>query len=166
MDANGNNLRRLNTEITNTPLFADLTWSPDGKRIAYVTPQDIHTQLFVDVYVMDANGSNNRRLTELLYTDTGGGAAEPAWSPDGTQIIFVSDREGKDEIYLMNADGSNQHNLTNNPARDSSPTWHPETKRGEHVGSPHTNPKRHRAIRELRHALLVTFGAVILNPLP
>jgi TolB protein len=45
-----------------------------------------------------------------------------AWSPDGTQIVFTR----MFEIYVMNADGSNPRNLTNNPADDSFPMWSPD----------------------------------------
>ena len=47
----------------------------------------------------------------------------PAWSPDGKKITFVTDRDGNYEIYVMDADGSNQKNLTNNPAEDTEPEW-------------------------------------------
>jgi Tol biopolymer transport system component len=42
------------------------------------------------------------------------------------KIIFTSDRDGNDEIYVMNTDGSGQTNLTNNPATDSRPAWSPD----------------------------------------
>src|SRR4030042_989106 len=44
----------------------------------------------------------------------------PAWSPDGAKIAFLSNRDGNVEIYVMNADGSAQTNITNNEAPDSS----------------------------------------------
>ena len=47
------------------------------------------------------------------------------WSPDGTQIAFVSDRDGNREIYVMNANGTGQTRLTNNPAADNNPDWQP-----------------------------------------
>ena len=50
----------------------------------------------------------------------------PSWSPDGGSIVFVSDRDGNFEIYVMNADGSNQRRLTNNPAEDIAPSWSPD----------------------------------------
>jgi hypothetical protein len=52
----------------------------------------------------------------------------PALSPDGQEVVFMSQREGNWEIYLINADGSNLRRLTNNPARDGLPTWSPDGK--------------------------------------
>ncbi len=46
-------------------------------------------------------------------------------SPDGRQIAFTSGRDGNEEIYVMSPDGSNQTNLTNNPADESYPDWSP-----------------------------------------
>ncbi|MCJ7654035.1 MAG: hypothetical protein MUO97_01835, partial [Dehalococcoidia bacterium] len=49
-----------------------------------------------------------------------------AWSPDGTKIAFCSImNDGNIEIYVMNTDGSNQINLTNNPTFDCAPAWSP-----------------------------------------
>ena len=70
-----------------------------------------------EVYVMNADGSGVTRLT------TTGGVFEPAWSPDGTKIVFENERDG--EIYVMNADGSGARNLTNSPATDGRPAWRP-----------------------------------------
>ena len=50
----------------------------------------------------------------------------PAWSPDGKKIAFDSDRDGNWEIYVMNADGSNPINLTNNNGVDWYSTWSPD----------------------------------------
>ena len=49
------------------------------------------------------------------------------WSPDFSEVAFVSDRDGNLEIYLMAADGSNPRNLTNDPGADFGPTFRPAT---------------------------------------
>ena len=50
----------------------------------------------------------------------------PYWSSDGTRIAFISNRDGNNEIYVMDADGSNQTNLTNNDVYDDFPNWSPD----------------------------------------
>jgi Tol biopolymer transport system component len=49
----------------------------------------------------------------------------PTWSPDSQRIAFASLRDGNWEIYVMNADGSEQRNITKSPAQDESPVWRP-----------------------------------------
>ena len=51
--------------------------------------------------------------------------SDPAWSPDGSKIAFMSDRDNDIEIYVMEADGSHQRRLTNAPGRDAHPSWSP-----------------------------------------
>ena len=62
---------------------------------------------------------------ERLTNDTASDYS-PAWSPDGTEIAFESRRDGFYEIYVMDADGSNQTRLTNNTVLDESPAWSPD----------------------------------------
>ena len=59
-------------------------------------------------------------LVVLAAAACGGGASGPG------KIAFVSDRDGNREIYVMNADGSNQTRVTNNPALDYAPSWSPD----------------------------------------
>ena len=69
---------------------------------------------------MNADGSGQRRLTRAPRDDF-----DPAWSPDGRKIAFVSERDGNPEIYVMNTDGSGQRNLTRSPADDRLVAWSP-----------------------------------------
>lgn len=91
--------------LTNSETFdADPSFSPDGKHVVFVSIRDGNGE----IYSLDLDGSNLRRLTFNTKTDN-----HPAFSPDGTQILFTSDRENENaDVYLMNADGTNQTKLT------------------------------------------------------
>jgi Tol biopolymer transport system component len=106
----------------------ELTWSPDGRRAAFVSKRD--DWLAGDIFVADVDGNrlaNPRNLTprtdaspeiEPQYT--------PAWSPDGTRIAFTSYRSGGPAIWVMDADGGNAHSLTSSGEYiDALPTWAP-----------------------------------------
>ena len=67
-------------------------------QIAFVSDRDGNDE----IYVMDANGEELRKLTNNRFTD-----GQPSWSPDGKQIAFESDRERNYEIYVMDIDGDN-----------------------------------------------------------
>jgi TolB protein len=53
----------------------------------------------------------------------------PVWSPGGGKVVFSSRRDGNWEIYVVNANGSGQQNLTRNPARDGLPAWSPDARK-------------------------------------
>jgi dipeptidyl aminopeptidase/acylaminoacyl peptidase len=71
------------------------------------------------IYTISADGSGLAPLTNA-------GDFEPAWSADGQKIAFTSARDGNDEIYVMNADGSGQTRLTFSPGLDLAPAWSPD----------------------------------------
>jgi Tol biopolymer transport system component len=105
------------------------TWSPDGKQIAFFSDRDGNWEIYVTLAPhasagVNADGSNVRRLTNHPGQDH-----SPAWSPDGARIAFVSERDGNEEIYLMNPDGANLRRLTHNKAEDWFPAWSPDGKR-------------------------------------
>jgi TolB protein len=97
-------------------------WAPDGSRLAFVSDRGGIPQ----VYVMRADGTDVQPLTDLSR-----GAESPCWSPDGFWLAFVAytgDGTGikAREIYLMQADGSNQVRLTRNAFDDTEPDWPPQ----------------------------------------
>jgi Tol biopolymer transport system component/DNA-binding winged helix-turn-helix (wHTH) protein len=69
------------------------------------------------------------KSTLVRLTNNSAIDCRPVWSPDGRTIVFSSNRDGKYEIYLMDADGSNVRRLTNNLADDVNPNWSPDGRR-------------------------------------
>jgi len=82
------------------------------------------TQRNEEIYVMNADGTGERRLTTSPGHDSG-----PVWSPDGKRLAFFSRRGGNTDIYVMNADGSGVRRVTRSPAYDFTPTWSPDGRR-------------------------------------
>ena len=74
--------------------------------------------------MVNVDGSGITRLTNNSNRDE-----SPSFSPDGRRVAFVSDRDGNDEIYAMDADGLGVSRLTDNPSRDSDPSWSPDGRR-------------------------------------
>jgi Tol biopolymer transport system component len=98
---------------TTTPL-PPLSGSGGG-RIAFATNRDGN----YEIYVMNADGTDPRRLTYNPYEDR-----DPVWSPDGTQIAFSTSYGGSTDIYVINADGSNLRRLTTKGG--GGPAWSPD----------------------------------------
>jgi len=89
---------------------------------------------YAQVYVMEPDGSNLQRLTDITGKGKGEikGTLLPAWSPNRKKIAFISTRDGPWEIYVMDADGSNQQRLTYTPEigkGNSAPAWSPDGKK-------------------------------------
>ncbi len=94
------------------------SFSPDGRQIAFAaTAEGSSAQ---DIYVMNVDGTNVRRVTTHPDSDT-----TPTWSPSGTQIAFTSDRTGKPQIYVMNVDGSGLRRLPIPDGEADRATWAP-----------------------------------------
>ena len=97
-------------------------WSPDGRKIAFHSKDRGNW----DIHVTDIGSGKATRLTSHKARDT-----QPAWSPDGKTIAFMSDRGNRemgDDIYLMNADGSNVRRLTRGIDGTKDPAWSPDGK--------------------------------------
>lgn len=76
-----------------------------------------------ELYRVRADGSGLVRLTRNRFAD-----GAPAWSPDGSRIVFVSNRDGDDELYVMSRDGRDVRQLTRNRRSDLTPRWSPNGK--------------------------------------
>lgn len=102
----------------------ELALSPDGTRFAFVGRDEASNE---DIYVANVDGSSVTRLTSDPGVDD-----QPAWSPDGQAIVFRSNREGKFDIWVMDADGSDQTNLTHASVfvpeeHNTDPAWSPDS---------------------------------------
>lgn len=97
-----------------------LSWSPDGRRIAFESVRGGS----ISLWVMNSDGTHPVQLTRDLSNNW-----HPAWSPDGRRIAFASDRSGNYDIWVMDADGSHPMPLTQNPASDFRPSWSPDGRR-------------------------------------
>ena len=116
--------QRLITQSSN-PTFAP-RWSPDGKWILYSMAVAGNT----DIYrIPVAGGGTSQKLTDSPGIDVGG-----SYSPDGSKIVFESDRSGSQQIYVMNADGSNQRRISFFGGRAATPEWSP---RGDQIAFTH-----------------------------
>ena len=127
MDADGGNPQNLTNNLNHD---MSPSWSPDGKRIVFMSDRDRDGD--AEIYVMDADGGNPQNLTNNRDEDH-----YPSWSPDGKRIVFSSARDGHfigdfgitDEIYVMDADGGNEQRLTENRKNDRHPAWSPDGER-------------------------------------
>lgn len=99
---------------TDEGTWMSLDVSPDGRRIVF--------DLLGDLYTIPIEGGKATRLTSGMPWD-----AMPRWSPDGRQVAFVSDRDGGDNLWLVNADGSGARRITREVDNAlSSPAWTPD----------------------------------------
>jgi Tol biopolymer transport system component len=116
--ADGSAPRNLTRSLAHEGLGS---WSPDGRKIAFDSDR-----AGGGIYVMNADGSGQRAVP-----GTGADDVNPQWSRDGRTILFQTARDGNEEIYAMDADGSDPRNLTNDPGADgvSGFLWSPDGRR-------------------------------------
>jgi hypothetical protein len=143
----GSGLRRLTTDAAYDGAPA---WSPDGSRIAFESNRGGS----LDVWVMNADGGDPRRLTEARPADppagSGHAAGAPAWSPDGTQLAYTAGTNARSALWVMGADGGGKRPLTGDAsASDYLPDWTPD---GEYVAF-------RRVLRPSGHVQLLYVGA-------
>lgn len=115
VNADGSGLTQI---LSNTYGDYFTRWSPDGNKFTFYT--FFGSNYTPEVCIANANGSGQLRLT------TAGNSQNASWSPDGSKIVFRSSRDGNNEIYVMNPDGTNQTRLTAHNASDDLPCFSPD----------------------------------------
>lgn len=115
-DPDGSHLKAL----THGPHYtAECAYSDDGQRIVFACNESGSMNL----YTMNADGSDRVQITSTTECYNGG----PFFSPDGKQVIFRSDRKIRHylQLYVIDSDGQNERQLTDNGAVNWAPYWHP-----------------------------------------
>jgi Tol biopolymer transport system component/DNA-binding winged helix-turn-helix (wHTH) protein len=150
MTADGSNVKRI---VDDPEYDVSPQWSPDGRKIVFVTGRNGNFDVYEmnadgtgqknltadydksdgapsysldgknQIFVMDANGSNPKRVTNNASDNE-----LACWSPDGSKLVFQSDRDGNWEIYVISVDGELAQ-LTDDAADDLAPDWSPDGNR-------------------------------------
>jgi hypothetical protein len=107
----------------------EAVWSPTQEQIAFVSDVSQHEE----IWIANRDGSGLRQLTETDEADSASESGKdgfvpeanghPSWSPDGSKIVFWSTRTGDQQIWVMNADGSNAYILSPSRYDDWNPIW-------------------------------------------
>jgi dipeptidyl aminopeptidase/acylaminoacyl peptidase len=127
MNKDGSNQTRL---THNSTLDDHPTWSPDGKKIAYVSQV---SQNSYGIFIMDPDGKNAVQVTTIdnYFVNSPAWFSDfwsMSWSPTGDKIVF-QDFYGTYDIVVVNIDGSNRTVLTNSQSYDQEPSWSPDGSR-------------------------------------
>jgi Tol biopolymer transport system component len=116
------------THMSATAIFPD--FSPDGSKIVFCAGTSTFAR---DIYVVNSDGSDLTRLTSGV-----GNNVYPAFSPNRHKIVFTSNRTGTSQVWLMNADGSNQRQLTfDSQPKDQVPDWSPNGSKIAYLADTH-----------------------------
>ena len=113
-DSDGYNPQTILT--SKQPLMSP-SWSPDAKRVAYVSFE----KKTAEVYLQTIATGERRKIASFKGIN-----GAPAWSPDGRRLALTLSRDGNPEIYVMDINGSNLKRLTRNGAIDTEPAWMPD----------------------------------------
>jgi TolB protein len=143
---------------SNEPIISPV-WSPDGRRIAYVSFESKKPIVYVH------HVSENKRQVVASFR---GSNSAPAWSPDGKTIAVVLSVEGGSQIYLINSDGSGpRRRISNSQSIDTEPRYSPDGKQLYFTSDRGGSPQIYRMSATGGEAQRVTFrGSYNVTPRP
>lgn len=118
MDTDGSNQKKL----TNSSGYKfNFSWSKNSEKILFTSNRNNRTNYINEVFEISVSNSEVKRISDIyVYNES------PVWAPDGNNIVFISGRDGNDEIYSMDKNGSNQVRLTKNSSSEQNPVWSPD----------------------------------------
>ena len=116
MDEDGTNERIL-TDRSKVGDCSQPSWSPDGKRIAFVAKEAGGTH----IWLMNGDGSNQVRITHHARQDS-----QPSWSPDGRRILFVRLVGKASELRVLDLESSKDKKVLSKPMHCEHPVWSPD----------------------------------------
>ncbi len=105
------------TVLDSTQPILSPAWSPDGRRLAYVSFEEGRSS----VYVQELASGRRERVAAFEGINSA-----PAWSPDGTRLALTLSRDGNPDVYVLDLASRNLLRLTDNPAIDTEPNWAPD----------------------------------------
>jgi TolB protein len=115
-------------QIVDLPnISLDVTWSPDSSQIAFAYQAPGRKQ---ELWTIGSDGSNLNRLTTASTAPRYGLTSDPAWSPDGSIIAYMTDIDETEgwNIYIVSPDGANSRLLAGSTGLDAHPVWSPDSK--------------------------------------
>ena len=108
-------------DITNYPMViyatSALSWSPDNQKITYASS---HQSNNLDIFILDTNSSEQTRMTTYSSYDV-----QSHWSSDGEWLVFVSRRDGQEDLYALHIETGDIRRLTFTPTGEANPVWQP-----------------------------------------
>lgn len=131
VETDGNNERVL---LPDYYRMTGASWSPDREQVAFSNVANSFVA-FSGIFVLEVDEGAETADAEPVVSSRNANYT-PAWSPDGTQIAFVSNRAGTEDLYLIDVDGDTPRQLTALTTSENAPLWSPDSTEVAFVATP------------------------------